>query len=163
MLFIPATAAALGDDSLREAVECHPRGGLPNFIAKAQAGETVHVAYLGGSITAAPGWRVQSRQWLQEQYPEATVNEIHAAIGGTGSDLGVFRLGRDVLQHHPDLLFVEFAVNDGGASPERIHKAMEGIVRQTCTAARLSFTWTTTAASHVSGSTATAPTTGWRL
>ncbi|WP_372898177.1 GDSL-type esterase/lipase family protein, partial [Stieleria sp.] len=87
--------------------------------------------YLGGSITAAPGWRVQSREWLQEQYPDATVNEIHAAIGGTGSDLGVFRLQRDALQHDPDLLFVEFAVNDGGAAPERIHQAMEGIVRQT--------------------------------
>ena len=31
----------------------------------------------------------------------------------------------------PDLLFVEFAVNDGGAAPEQIHRGMEGIVRQT--------------------------------
>ncbi|WP_419581518.1 GDSL-type esterase/lipase family protein [Stieleria magnilauensis] len=116
---------------LRDAVECHPRQGLPNFIAKVRAGETVRVAYLGGSITAAPGWRVQSQEWLQQQYPDATVNEIHAAIGGTGSDLGVFRLQRDALQHDPDLLFVEFAVNDGGAAPERIHQSMEGIVRQT--------------------------------
>ena len=116
---------------LRDAVECHPRAGLPNFMAKVVAGETVRVAYLGGSITAAPGWRVQSREWLQEQYPRAKFEEIHAAIGGTGSDLGVFRLERDVLRHRPDLLFVEFAVNDGSAPPERIHKAMEGIVRQT--------------------------------
>ena len=29
------------------------------------------------------------------------------------------------------MIFVEFAVNDGGASPERIWQAMEGIVRQT--------------------------------
>ena len=59
------------------------------------------------------------------------MSEINAAIGGTGSDLGVFRLGHDVLQHEPDLVFVEFAVNDGGAPPERIWQAMEGIVRQT--------------------------------
>ncbi|WRQ48407.1 SGNH/GDSL hydrolase family protein [Roseiconus lacunae] len=129
--FVLTTSIGFGAFPLRDAVECHPRDGLPHFINKANAGETVRVAYLGGSITAAPGWRIQSRQWLQEQYPDATFNEIHAAIGGTGSDLGVFRLQRDVLQHHPDLLFVEFAVNDGGAPPERIHQAMEGIVRQT--------------------------------
>lgn len=116
---------------LRKAVECAPRSGLPNVLAKLEAGKAVKVAYLGGSITAAAGWRIKSREWLQEQYPKAAVEEIHAAIGGTGSDLGVFRLYNDVLQHHPDLLFVEFAVNDGGASPDKIHQAMEGIVRQT--------------------------------
>ncbi|PHQ33913.1 SGNH/GDSL hydrolase family protein [Rhodopirellula bahusiensis] len=122
---------AHGEFELRDAVECHPRAGLPRFTAKVESGETVRVAYLGGSITAAPGWRIQSRQWLQQQYPAATIEEIHAAIGGTGSGLGVFRLQRDALQHDPDLLFVEFAVNDGGTSPERIHQSMEGIVRQT--------------------------------
>lgn len=124
-------APAFSDDALRDAVECNSRNGLPNFLAKVAAGDEVKVAYLGGSITAAPGWRVQSLEWLQERYPNAKFAEIHAAIGGTGSDLGVFRLERDVLRHKPDLLFVEFAVNDGGAPPERIHKAMEGIVRQT--------------------------------
>jgi hypothetical protein len=61
------------------------------------------------------------------------VEEINAAIGGTGSDLGVFRLKHDVLDHDPDLLFVEFAVNDAGAPSEEIHRCMEGIVRQTWT------------------------------
>ncbi|QDS92732.1 hypothetical protein FF011L_14810 [Roseimaritima multifibrata] len=122
---------ALADYPLRNAVECHPRDGLPNFLSKVDAGEEVKVAYLGGSITAAPGWRVQSLEWMQQQYPEASFAGIPAAIGGTGSDLGVYRLERDALQHNPDLLFVEFAVNDGSASPEQIHKAMEGIVRQT--------------------------------
>ncbi len=116
---------------LREAVECTPRAGIPNVRAKIEAGKTIRIAYLGGSITAAAGWRVQSREWLEETYPNAKFEEIHAAIGGTGSDLGVFRLRNDVLRHKPDLLFVEFAVNDGGALPERIHQAMEGIVRQT--------------------------------
>ena len=108
-----------------------PRQGLGNFIAKLRAGEPVKIGYLGGSITAAPGWRVKTRQWFADQYPQAKVEEIHAAIGGTGSDLGVFRVDRDALMHHPDLLFVEFAVNDGGAKPEAIWRAMEGIVRKT--------------------------------
>ena len=125
------TAAQCDDYPLRDAVECHPRGGLPNAVGKISANQTVKIAYLGGSITAASGWRAQSREWLAGQYRDASFEEILAAIGGTGSDLGVFRLGNDVLRHQPDLLFVEFAVNDGGTSPEQIHKAMEGIVRQT--------------------------------
>lgn len=43
---------------LAPAVECSPRRGLPNFLAKAQkSGAEVRIAYLGGSITAQEGWR----------------------------------------------------------------------------------------------------------
>lgn len=131
-LVLISTAALAADYPLRDAVESHARGGLPNVFAKLQtAGSEVKIGYLGGSITAQAGWRVKSLKWFQEQYPSAKVSEINAAIGGTGSDLGVFRVQQDVLRHQPDLLFVEFAVNDGGADPVQIHKCMEGIVRQT--------------------------------
>ncbi|MBL4701980.1 MAG: SGNH/GDSL hydrolase family protein [Phycisphaeraceae bacterium] len=123
----------LGGDAypLRDAVECTARGGLPNFFAKLEKGQSVTIAYLGGSITAQPGWRVLSQKWFAKQYPKVKIKGIHAAIGGTGSSLGVYRLKRDALAHKPDLLFVEFAVNDAGAKPDSITKAMEGIVRQT--------------------------------
>ena len=107
------------------------RGGLPNVFAKLKGGGEVRIAYLGGSITAQAGWRPKTLEWFRRQFPKAQVSEINAAIGGTGSDLGVFRLGYDVLRHRPDLLFVEFAVNDGGAPVEQIHRCMEGIARQT--------------------------------
>jgi lysophospholipase L1-like esterase len=107
------------------------REGIGHVMAKIRAGQQVTVAYLGGSITAANGWRPKTTAWLQKTFPDAQFEEIHAAIGGTGSDLGVYRVGHDVLQYRPDLLFVEFAVNDGGATPEAIWRNMEGIVRQT--------------------------------
>ncbi|MFA6960434.1 MAG: GDSL-type esterase/lipase family protein [Opitutaceae bacterium] len=119
------------DATLRDAVEFTARSGLPNVFAKLQRGAAVKVAYLGGSITAQNGWRIQSREWLQKQFPKAQLSEIHAAIGGTGSDLGVFRVEADALKDKPDLLFVEFAVNDANAAPAQIAKAMEGIVRKT--------------------------------
>jgi hypothetical protein len=119
---------------LRDAVECHPRAGLPNVSAKLNAGQQVRIAYFGGSITAAAGWRVKTLAWFQGRFPMAKVSEIDAAIGGTGSDLGVFRLGHDVLLGKPDLVFVEFAVNDGGSDPLEIRRCMEGIVRQIWTA-----------------------------
>lgn len=122
---------ATDEFALRDLVECTPRDGLPRFFQKLNAGQPVKIGYLGGSITAQNGWRVQSRAWLKKQFPQAQIDEINAAIGGTGSDLGVFRLKSDVLDKKPDLLFVEFAVNDAGAKPGNIRKSMEGIVRQT--------------------------------
>ncbi|MEW6359376.1 MAG: GDSL-type esterase/lipase family protein [Planctomycetota bacterium] len=108
----------------------HTRASLGNVFEKLKAGKDVRIAYFGGSITAAPGWRVKTLKWFQEQYPKAKVSEINAAIGGTGSALGVYRFRQDVLQHKPDLIFVEFAVNDGGAQPDNIYRGMEGIIRQ---------------------------------
>ncbi len=109
-----------------------PRGGLPFFFEKIKAGKPITVGYLGGSITeAGNGWREQSLTWLQKTYPQAKFREINAGIGGTGSDLGVFRVQTQVLDQKPDLVFVEFAVNDTGKKPEQIYKAMEGIVRKT--------------------------------
>lgn len=128
----PSLAAAADDAPPSPAVECTPRAGLPNVLAKLKTpGADVRVAYLGGSITAQEGWRPKSLAFLGTQSTGAKVTQVNAAVGGTGSDLGVFRLRRDVLDYKPDLLFVEFAVNDAGAPPDQIVRCMEGIVRQT--------------------------------
>ena len=114
-----------------KAQEVRAREGVGNFLTKLKAGKTVTVAYLGGSITAMNGWRNMTTKWLQAANTNATVKEVHASIGGTGSDLGAFRVGHDALRHKPDLLFVEFATNDSGRKPEDIWRSMEGIVRRT--------------------------------
>ena len=129
---VAVISARAEDLPLAPAQECRPRGGLPNFLAKCgTAGAEIKIAYFGGSITAQNGWRPKTLAYFQKTYPGAKFSEINAAIGGTGSDLGVFRLKQDVVDKKPDLMFVEFAVNDGGAAPEQIYRCMEGIVRQT--------------------------------
>jgi lysophospholipase L1-like esterase len=107
-----------------------PKRNLVTFFSKCRAGGPVTVAYLGGSITAADGWRPFTTKWLREQFTGADIKEVNAAIGGTGSLLGVFRLQKHVLQYDPDLVFVEFAVNDNGTPNDSVHATMEGIVRQ---------------------------------
>ncbi len=109
------------------------REGLTNFFVKAETGQEVRVAYFGGSITAQAGYRVQTMDWFRNTWADARFVEINAAIGGTGSELGAFRLAKDVLIFKPDLVFIEFAVNDYGAAKAdelKILCAMEGIVRQ---------------------------------
>jgi len=114
------------------------RGGLPHLFAKLNRGKPVTVAYFGGSITAGAGasdaartsYRALAGRWFAATFPKSTVTNVDAAVGGTGSDLGAFRAGRDVLARHPDLVFVEFAVNDNGSSEATVLRGMEGIVRQ---------------------------------
>lgn len=132
--------AAQGQNTPNAALQpvVQERGGLPHVFAKLKAGKPVTIAYFGGSITAGAGasngeqtsYRALVGQWFTTTFPKAAVTHVNAAIGGTGSDLGAFRLGRDVLAHKPDLVFVEFAVNDGGTPDAMVDRSMEGIVRQ---------------------------------
>jgi len=116
---------------LAEAKEVNVRNGVGNFLAKLNGGKPVTVAYLGGSITEMSGWRNMTTDWFRKANPKTSVTEVHAAIGGTGSSLGVFRVGHDALDKNPDLLFVEFATNDSGVPDEAIWRNFDGIVQQT--------------------------------
>lgn len=127
-------AGAVGRPTYRgpaAAEEVRARGGIGHVMEKIRSGKPVAIAYFGGSITAMDGWRRLSREWLQSEYTNVTFTEIHAAIGGTGSDLGVFRYRHDVLEHKPDLVFVEFATNDSRLPPESIWANFDGFIRQT--------------------------------
>ena len=119
------TLASSNDPKTAE--ELRVRGGLPNFFAKLEKDGPVRIAYLGGSITAATGWRPKSFAWFKSQYPKAELIEINATVSGTGSDFGACRIAPDVLTKNPDLIFLEHRVN-GGAGYEA--KSVEGIVRQ---------------------------------
>jgi lysophospholipase L1-like esterase len=130
LALILSCSVLLNAQTARKAEEVIPRDGLPHVSAKLRAGKQVSIAYLGGSITAANGWRDLSFNWIAQQYPKARLNQINATISGTGSMLGVFRMDKDVMQAHPDLIFIEFAVNDHGLPPASIIRSMEGIVRK---------------------------------
>jgi lysophospholipase L1-like esterase len=113
------------------------RGGLPVFVKKLQAKEEIRLAYFGGSITAGAGaskpqfcYRELLTTWLRKEHPGVRFTPFNAAIGGTGSWLGAFRCWNDVGYQRPDLVVVEFAVNDAGLPEDQVIASMEGIVRQ---------------------------------
>lgn len=110
------------------------RRGLPNLLAKAQAGTPLRIAFLGGSITAMKGWRDLIKEDLTKRFPKSQLEFIDAGIGSLGSTPHAFRLDRDILSKGAlDLLVLEAAVNDSanGHSPTEQIRAMEGIVRHT--------------------------------
>ncbi|WP_168208970.1 SGNH/GDSL hydrolase family protein [Chitinophaga sp. XS-30] len=111
--------------SFRDERECNVRKGLPNFFHKALNGKTVTAGFIGGSITQGSAcYRPQTAKYLQSMFPGVTLKALNAGVSGTGTDLGACRLHDQLLQYHPDLIFVEFAVN-GAYAP-----GMEGIIRQ---------------------------------
>jgi lysophospholipase L1-like esterase len=117
--------------------EIHARGGLPHLFEKLKKGGPVTIGYYGGSITAAPGWRTMTFDSLQKQFPQATLNLLNGSVGGSGSLVGVFRADNDLVAGKPDVVFIEFSLNDGSDvrdRPEEVTGALEGIIRKLRTA-----------------------------
>jgi len=49
---------------------------------------------------------------LKDRYPNAVINSIVTAIGGENSAQGVLRMDSEVLPHRPDVLFIDYGLND---------------------------------------------------
>lgn len=108
---------------LKDTTEFSARQGLPNFFDKINTKQAVKIGFIGGSITAANGWRPKIVSWIEEQYAIKDLFSYSAAIGGTNSKYGVFRIDEHLLSKSDfDLIFIEFAVNDGGASSSDVEK-----------------------------------------
>jgi lysophospholipase L1-like esterase len=103
-----------------EAARSDMNGSFKQVDKLGKDGAVINVVFLGGSLTWGANasdpnvnsWRALMGTYLQDKYPKARVNCYDAAIGGTGSDLGMFRLERDVLSKDPDIVFLEYTVND---------------------------------------------------
>ena len=101
---------------------------LKKAIDKAKRGEDVTIAFIGGSITQGAGaipintecYAYKTFQGFCHLAGKSTEENIHfikAGVGGTPSEFGMLRYERDVLRNGavtPDVVVVEFAVNDEG-------------------------------------------------
>lgn len=101
---------------------------IKKAIEKARNGEDVTIAFIGGSITQGAGavpintkcYAYKTFENFCKYLGKSTDENIHfvkAGIGGTPSELGMIRYERDVLRYGnvtPDIVVVEFAVNDAG-------------------------------------------------
>ena len=91
---------------------------ISSVIKKLKEKEEVKIAFLGGSITE--GYLVNSKQnypakltaYLKQLYKNENITCINAGLSGTSSSIGLLRADTDVLSSNPDLIVIEFAVND---------------------------------------------------
>lgn len=108
---------------------------LQKVFAKAKRGEPLTVGFIGGSITqgclaSKPEYAYAYRvyEWLQHKFPDADFTYINAGIGGTTSHFGAARVQEDLLVYKPDLVFLDFTVND--EATDFFGETYEGVVRQ---------------------------------
>ncbi|MCR5279929.1 MAG: SGNH/GDSL hydrolase family protein, partial [Lachnospiraceae bacterium] len=101
---------------------------IKKAIDKARRGEDTTLAFIGGSITQGAGAIPINKECyaykiftgfcdLTGREYDDNVKYIKAGVGGTPSELGMLRYQRDVLNDgkgDPDLVVIEFAVNDEG-------------------------------------------------
>jgi len=67
---------------------------------------------------------------IKAKYPFAVINVIVTAIGGENSEGGAARFERDVLSHRPDVLTIDYALNDRGIGLPRAKKAWATMIEQ---------------------------------
>ena len=65
---------------------------------------------------------------LKAQYPNAVINVITTAIGGEQSEQGAERFNRDVLAMNPDVILIDYALNDRYIGVERSEKAWRTMI-----------------------------------
>ncbi len=105
-------------------------------LARAVRGEKIRIGFIGGSITAGARASVPENSytarvcdWWRKTFPKARIEMVNAAVGGTGSLYGSLRVGQELLSHHLDAVFIEFAVNDAWTDQE----PYESLVRHVLT------------------------------
>lgn len=107
---------------------------LASVFKRAEAGEELNVVYIGGSICAGAGadpggnWVSGVTDWFEKRFPKAKVTGVNAGVGGTGSDFGIMRLQKHVLNFDPDIVFIEFVSNDGAG--EKYRESYEALLRK---------------------------------
>lgn len=90
---------------------------LRRVLQKAERGEPIKLAVLGGSVSAGHGvkseenWSTVIQNWFQETFPRSPVSLINGAIPATGSDYySSCFMGH--IDEGSDIIFIELAVND---------------------------------------------------
>ncbi|WP_299060014.1 GDSL-type esterase/lipase family protein [uncultured Polaribacter sp.] len=67
---------------------------------------------------------------LSTKYPTAVINTIKTSIGGENSIQGATRFDADVLVHKPDVLFIDYSLNDRSKGLEAPYAAWDEMIKK---------------------------------
>lgn len=72
----------------------------------------------------------QLRVGLAAKYPHAVINVLVTAIGGEDSEKGLARFERDVISLRPDVVTIDYGLNDRGMGLERAALAWRAMIER---------------------------------
>ena len=67
---------------------------------------------------------------LCQRFPHAVLNVTVTAIGGENSINGEKRFAKDVLSRHPDVVTIDYSLNDRGINAQAVHNAWLSMITQ---------------------------------
>jgi len=101
---------------------------------------TINLVFHGHSVPAGyfntpnvktlDSYPYQVLKQLKELYPSAVINIINTSIGGENSITGEKRFKSDVLIHKPDVLFIDYALNDRSVGLDKSREAWEKMIEK---------------------------------
>jgi acyl-CoA thioesterase-1 len=108
------------------------------FLKEWPNNRTINLVFHGHSVPAGyfktptvntfDSYPFQVLKQLKEKYPFAVINVINTSIGGETSLSGQKRFEAEVLNHKPDILFIDYALNDRSIGLEDARKALEKMI-----------------------------------
>lgn len=108
---------------------------MKECMKRAEGGDRITIGFLGGSITQGAAAETHTTcyaylvfDWWVKKFPKSAFTYVNAGIGGTTSQFGASRAESDLLVYRPDVVFVEFSVNDENNS--FYQETYEGLVRK---------------------------------
>jgi lysophospholipase L1-like esterase len=100
---------------------------------------TINLVFHGHSVPAGyfktpvvntlESYPFQVLKAIKAIYPFAVVNIINTSIGGENSISGEKRFKSDVLIHNPDVLFIDYSLNDRGVGLDKAKQAWEKMIK----------------------------------
>jgi acyl-CoA thioesterase I len=81
-------------------------------------------------VNTLEAYPVQVLKQLKTQYPFAVINVINTSIGGENSKSGAGRFETEVLTHRPDVICIDYALNDRGLGLEEAQKAWRFMIEK---------------------------------
>ena len=85
---------------------------LVKKLEAAENGEKLTMAYLGGSITEMGKYTTPFSSYVKSTFAKGGFTEVNAGLSGTSSVVGLVRSEPNVISKNPDIVFIEFSVND---------------------------------------------------
>ena len=85
---------------------------LTQKLAAAESGQSLTMAYLGGSITEGKNYTSPFSNYVKSTFAKGSFKEINAGLSGTSSVVGLVRSEQEIVSQKADIIFLEFSVND---------------------------------------------------
>lgn len=134
LLAVTAANAQIADKKtylsvfMNELYKKWPNNKMQNLVFH---GHSVPTGYFnGGTVHPFESYPHYAFYGLKEKYPYAVVNCIRTSIGGENAKQGAARFEKTVLNYLPDVLFIDYSLNDRGISLEEARVAWESMIEK---------------------------------